>query len=65
VFIINVVPLCVLVLLIHHWDAARNAYPRFFRFQHVQSSKHMAVMGVFFLLQVISHLDIVICTYNI
>jgi dolichyl-diphosphooligosaccharide---protein glycosyltransferase len=64
VFIINIVPLCVLVLIVRHWVAARNAYPQFFRFQHVQSGKHMAAMGVFFLLQVISHLDIVICTYN-
>jgi hypothetical protein len=66
VFIINVVPLCVLVLLVRHWDADRNAYPWFFRFQHVQSGKHMAAaMGVLFVLQVISHLDIVICTYNL
>jgi hypothetical protein len=49
VFIINVAPLCVLVLLVRHWDAARNAYPRFFIFQqHVQSGKHMAAIGVFF-----------------
>jgi dolichyl-diphosphooligosaccharide---protein glycosyltransferase len=38
---------------------------RFVGFQHVQSGEHMAAMGVFFLLQVISHLDTVICNYNL
>ncbi|KAK4479248.1 hypothetical protein RD792_014759 [Penstemon davidsonii] len=40
VFIINLIPLYVIVLLI-----------RFVGFQHVQSGEHMAAMGVFFLMQ--------------
>jgi hypothetical protein len=45
VFVINVVPLCVLVLLVRHWDAARNAYPRVFRFQHAHG-RHGSLLPV-------------------
>jgi dolichyl-diphosphooligosaccharide---protein glycosyltransferase len=80
VFIINLVPLYVLVLLVTGRYSQRLyvAYNcmyvlgtllamqiRFVGFQHVQSGEHMAAMGVFFLLQVISHLDTVICNYNL
>jgi dolichyl-diphosphooligosaccharide---protein glycosyltransferase len=68
VFIINLVPLYVLVLLVTGRYSQRLyvAYNcmyvlgmllamqiRFVGFQHVQSGEHMAAMGVFFLLQVI------------
>ena len=67
VFIINLVPLYVLVLLVTGRYSLRLyvAYNcmyvlgmllamqiRFVGFQHVQSGEHMAAMGVFFLLQV-------------
>lgn len=66
-FIINLVPLYVLVLLITGRYSMRLyvAYNcmyvvgmllamqiRFVGFQHVQSGEHMAAMGVFFLMQV-------------
>ncbi|XP_061347971.1 dolichyl-diphosphooligosaccharide--protein glycosyltransferase subunit STT3B [Gastrolobium bilobum] len=72
VFIINLVPLYVLVLLITGRYSLRLyvAYNcmyvlgmllamqiRFVGFQHVQSGEHMAAMGVFFLLQVFFFLD--------
>lgn len=68
VFIINLVPLYVLVLLVTGRYSMRLyvAYNcmyvlgmllamqiRFVGFQHVQSGEHMAAMGVFFLLQVL------------
>ena len=68
VFIINLIPLYVLVLLVTGRYSQRLyvAYNcmyvlgmllamqiRFVGFQHVQSGEHMAAMGVFFLLQVI------------
>jgi dolichyl-diphosphooligosaccharide--protein glycosyltransferase len=67
VFIINLVPLYVLVLLItgrysmRLYVAYNSMYVlgmllamqiRFVGFQHVQSGEHMAAMGVFFLMQV-------------
>ncbi|XP_072993670.1 dolichyl-diphosphooligosaccharide--protein glycosyltransferase subunit STT3B [Typha latifolia] len=72
VFIINLVPLYVLVLLVTGRYSMRLyiAYNcmyvvgmllamqiRFVGFQHVQSGEHMAAMGVFFLLQVFYFLD--------
>ncbi|XP_068646986.1 dolichyl-diphosphooligosaccharide--protein glycosyltransferase subunit STT3B-like isoform X2 [Aristolochia californica] len=72
VFIINLIPLYVLVLLITGRYSMRLyvAYNcmyilgmllamqiRFVGFQHVQSGEHMAAMGVFFLLQVFYFLD--------
>jgi dolichyl-diphosphooligosaccharide---protein glycosyltransferase len=69
VFIINLLPLYVLVLLVTGRYSQRLyvAYNctyvlgmllgmqiRFVGFQHVQSGEHMAAMGVFFLLQVVS-----------
>ncbi|PKA54983.1 Dolichyl-diphosphooligosaccharide--protein glycosyltransferase subunit STT3B [Apostasia shenzhenica] len=72
VFIINLVPLYVLVLLVNGRYSMRLyiAYNcmyvlgmllamqiRFVGFQHVQSGEHMASMGVFFLLQVFYFLD--------
>jgi len=72
VFIINLVPLYVLVLLVTGRYSQRLyvAYNcmyvlgmllamqiRFVGFQHVQSGEHMAAMGVFFLLQVFFFLD--------
>ncbi|RWR92602.1 dolichyl-diphosphooligosaccharide--protein glycosyltransferase subunit STT3B [Cinnamomum micranthum f. kanehirae] len=72
VFIINLVPLYVLVLLITGRYSMRLyvAYCtmyvlgmllamqiRFVGFQHVQSGEHMAAMGVFFLMQVFYFLD--------
>lgn len=72
VFIINLVPLYVLVLLVTGRYSMRLyiAYCcmyvlgmllamqiRFVGFQHVQSGEHMAAMGVFFLLQVFYFLD--------
>jgi dolichyl-diphosphooligosaccharide---protein glycosyltransferase len=79
VFIINLVPLYVLVLLVTGRYSQRLyvAYNcmyvlgmllamqiRFVGFQHVQSGEHMAAMGVFFLLQVVSHLNTVIFPDN-
>lgn len=76
VFIINLLPLYVLVLLVTGRYSQRLyvAYNcmyvlgmllamqiRFVGFQHVQSGEHMAAMGVFFLLQVISQLDTGLC----
>ncbi|KAG8066705.1 hypothetical protein GUJ93_ZPchr0004g39275 [Zizania palustris] len=72
VFIINLLPLYVLVLLVTGRYSQRLyvAYNcmyvlgmllamqiRFVGFQHVQSGEHMAAMGVFFLLQVFFFLD--------
>ncbi|KAK3032767.1 hypothetical protein RJ639_035712 [Escallonia herrerae] len=72
VFIINLIPLYVLVLLITGRYSMRLyvAYNcmyvlgmllamqiRFVGFQHVQSGEHMAAMGVFFLMQVFYFLD--------
>ncbi|KAG2666916.1 hypothetical protein I3843_15G084600 [Carya illinoinensis] len=72
VFIINLIPLYVLVLLItgrysmRLYVAYNSMYVlgmllamqiRFVGFQHVQSGEHMAAMGVFFLLQVFFFLD--------
>ncbi|KAI8528587.1 hypothetical protein RHMOL_Rhmol12G0159600 [Rhododendron molle] len=72
VFIINLLPLYVLVLLITGRYSMRLyvAYNcmyvlgmllamqiRFVGFQHVQSGEHMAAMGVFFLMQVFYFLD--------
>ncbi|KAI3735731.1 hypothetical protein L6452_15241 [Arctium lappa] len=72
VFIINLLPLYVLVLLITGRYSMRLyvAYNcmyivgmllamqiRFVGFQHVQSGEHMAAMGVFFLIQVFYFLD--------
>ncbi|KAI9087938.1 hypothetical protein K1719_030268 [Acacia pycnantha] len=72
VFIINLIPLYVLVLLITGRYSMRLyvAYNcmyilgmllamqiRFVGFQHVQSGEHMAAMGVFFLIQVFYFLD--------
>ncbi|KAK9106327.1 hypothetical protein Syun_022338 [Stephania yunnanensis] len=72
VFIINLIPLYVLVLLITGRYSMRLyvAYNcmyvlgmllamqiQFVGFQHVQSGEHMAAMGVFFLLQVFYFLD--------
>ncbi|XP_047337512.1 dolichyl-diphosphooligosaccharide--protein glycosyltransferase subunit STT3B [Impatiens glandulifera] len=72
VFIINLIPLYVLVLLItgrysmRLYVAYNSMYIlgmlmamqiRFVGFQHVQSGEHMAAMGVFFLLQVFFFLD--------
>ncbi|KAJ6842517.1 uncharacterized protein M6B38_301540 [Iris pallida] len=72
VFIINLVPLYVLVLLVtgrysmRLYVAYNSMYIlgmllamqiRFVGFQHVQSGEHMAAMGVFFLLQVFYFLD--------
>ncbi|KAG6526407.1 dolichyl-diphosphooligosaccharide--protein glycosyltransferase subunit STT3B-like [Zingiber officinale] len=72
VFIINLIPLYVLVLLVTGRYSMRLyvAYNcmyilgmllamqiRFVGFQHVQSGEHMAAMGVFFLLQVFYFLD--------
>ncbi|XP_047950610.1 dolichyl-diphosphooligosaccharide--protein glycosyltransferase subunit STT3B [Salvia hispanica] len=72
VFIINLIPLYVLVLLITGRYSMRLyvAYNcmyvlgmllamqiRFVGFQHVQSGEHMAAMGVFFLIQVFNFLD--------
>ncbi|KAF2290230.1 hypothetical protein GH714_004478 [Hevea brasiliensis] len=72
VFIINLIPLYVLVLLITGRYSLRLyvAYNcmyvlgmllamqiRFVGFQHVQSGEHMAAMGVFFLMQVFYFLD--------
>ncbi|KAG0528101.1 hypothetical protein BDA96_06G289400 [Sorghum bicolor] len=72
VFIINLIPLYVLVLLVTGRYSQRLyvAYNcmyvlgmllamqiRFVGFQHVQSGEHMAAMGVFFLLQVFFFLD--------
>ncbi|KAI4319255.1 hypothetical protein MLD38_032878 [Melastoma candidum] len=72
VFIINLVPLYVLVLLVTGRYSMRLyvAYNctyvlgmllamqiRFVGFQHVQSGEHMAAMGVFFLMQVFYFLD--------
>ncbi|XP_020688270.1 dolichyl-diphosphooligosaccharide--protein glycosyltransferase subunit STT3B [Dendrobium catenatum] len=79
VFIINLVPLYVLVLLVTGRYSMRLyiAYNcmyvlgmllamqiRFVGFQHVQSGEHMAAMGVFFLLQVFYFLDWVKFTLN-
>ncbi|KAK8946839.1 Dolichyl-diphosphooligosaccharide--protein glycosyltransferase subunit STT3B [Platanthera zijinensis] len=79
VFIINLVPLYVLVLLVTGRYSMRLyiAYCcmyvlgmllamqiRFVGFQHVQSGEHMAAMGVFFLLQVFYFLDWVKFTLN-
>ncbi|KAL0421686.1 UNVERIFIED_CONTAM: Dolichyl-diphosphooligosaccharide--protein glycosyltransferase subunit STT3B [Sesamum latifolium] len=72
VFIINLIPLYVLVLLItgrysmRLYVAYNSMYVlgmllamqiRFVGFQHVQSGEHMAAMGVFFLMQVFYFLD--------
>ncbi|KAL9224338.1 hypothetical protein vseg_000382 [Gypsophila vaccaria] len=72
VFIINLIPMYVLVLLITGRYSMRLyiAYNcmyvlgmllamqiRFVGFQHVQSGEHMAAMGVFFLIQVFYFLD--------
>ncbi|XP_057545335.1 dolichyl-diphosphooligosaccharide--protein glycosyltransferase subunit STT3B [Amaranthus tricolor] len=72
VFIINLIPLYVLVLLVTGRYSMRLyvAYNcmyvvgmllamqiRFVGFQHVQSGEHMAAMGVFFLIQVFYFLD--------
>ncbi|CAN6463413.1 unnamed protein product [Victoria cruziana] len=72
VFIINLIPLYVLVLLVTGRYSMRLyiAYNcmyilgmllamqiRFVGFQHVQSGEHMAAMGVFFLMQVFYFLD--------
>ncbi|GFS36278.1 staurosporin and temperature sensitive 3-like b [Actinidia rufa] len=72
VFIINLIPLYVMVLLITGRYSMRLyvAYNcmyvlgmllamqiRFVGFQHVQSGEHMAAMGVFFLMQVFYFLD--------
>ncbi|KAF2296822.1 hypothetical protein GH714_005585 [Hevea brasiliensis] len=72
VFIINLIPLYVMVLLITGRYSLRLyvAYNcmyvlgmllamqiRFVGFQHVQSGEHMAAMGVFFLMQVFYFLD--------
>ncbi|KAK1404513.1 Dolichyl-diphosphooligosaccharide--protein glycotransferase [Heracleum sosnowskyi] len=72
VFIINLIPLYVLVLLItgrysmRLYVAYNSMYIlgmllamqiRFVGFQHVQSGEHMAAMGVFFLMQVFYFLD--------
>ncbi|CAN1266750.1 Dolichyl-diphosphooligosaccharide--protein glycosyltransferase subunit STT3B [Linum perenne] len=72
VFIINLIPLYVLVLLItgrysmRLYIAYNSMYVlgmllamqiRFVGFQHVQSGEHMAAMGVFFLMQVFYFLD--------
>nr|XP_010940347.1 dolichyl-diphosphooligosaccharide--protein glycosyltransferase subunit STT3B isoform X2 [Elaeis guineensis] len=79
VFIINLVPLYVLVLLITGRYSMRLyvAYNcmyilgmllamqiRFVGFQHVQSGEHMAAMGVFFLMQVFYFVDWVKYTLN-
>jgi dolichyl-diphosphooligosaccharide--protein glycosyltransferase len=76
VFIINLVPLYVLVLLVTGRYSLRLyvAYNcmyilgmllamqiRFVGFQHVQSGEHMAAMGVFFLLQVNFSLHCIAC----
>lgn len=72
VFIINLIPLYVLVLLVtgrysmRLYVAYNSMYVvgmllamqiRFVGFQHVQSGEHMAAMGVFFLMQVFYMLD--------
>ncbi|KAK9996759.1 hypothetical protein SO802_021445 [Lithocarpus litseifolius] len=72
VFIINLIPLYVLVLLVtgrysmRLYVAYNSMYVvgmllamqiRFVGFQHVQSGEHMAAMGVFFLMQVFYLLD--------
>ena len=79
VFIINLVPLYVLVLLVTGRYSQRLyvAYNcmyvlgmllamqiRFVGFQHVQSGEHMAAMGVFFLLQV-NFIRTLLCCYGL